>query len=315
LQALKQRLWRRPPLPEEQEDFTRIETAIDEAIQSAQSQKTIDESGVLSLAQRIEGIQAILHEYAKAFALLEEYRALAPDLLLGDSEVPVGTTILGLEQESRIALAKLLREQARDPAVGRVRAPGSGQRLIRDSEALSVGPGARAHSRCHRRHRRCHQPDRPQSRRQLASAARLRRRFEAVTEAGVAVPRPTRSLENLKGDAPGCWPEPIVQQQARDEALGSSLPASVEARLTRQSDAIKAVAEKVAKHCRPRRIPPPRRCSMSWSRPAAVTWSRGGYCASTCSSACRPKRTGLPGSRPRARCRSCASKGGSPQAG
>lgn len=248
LQALKQRLWRRPPLPEEQEDFTRIETAIDEAIQSAQSQKTIDESGVLSLAQRIEGIQAILHEYAKAFALLEEYRALAPDLLLGDSEVPVGTTILSLEQESRIALAKLLREQARDPAVGRVRAPGSGQRLIRDSKKRYQLGQVRART-----------PDatedivdviNPIDRKVVVS---LHQRpgsaeFEAVTEAGVAVPRPTRSLENLKGDARRLLArEPIVQQQARDEALGSSLPASVEARLTRQSDAIKAVAEKIRK--------------------------------------------------------------------
>ena len=248
LQTLKERLWRRPPLPEEQEDFSRVETAIDEAIQSAQSQKTIDESGVLSLAQRIEGIQAILHEYAKAFALLEEYRALAPDLLMGDSEVPVGTTILSLEQESRIALAKLLREQAGDPVVSSVRAPGAGQRLIRDSKKRYQLGQVRART--------------PQATEDIVDVINpidrkvvvsLHQRpgsaeFEAVTEAGVAVPRPTRSLENLKGDARRLLArEPIVLQQARDETLGSSPPASVEARLMRQSEAIKAVAEKIRK--------------------------------------------------------------------
>ncbi len=248
LQTLKERLWRRPPLPEEQEDFSRVETAIDEAIQSAQSQKTIDESGVLSLTQRIEGIQAILHEYAKAFALLEEYRALMPDLLLDDREVPVGATIISLEQESRIALAKLLREQARDLTASSVRAPGAGQRLIRDSKKRYQLGQVRA--RASQTSEDIVDVINPIDRKVVVS---LHQRpgsadFEAVTEAVVAVPRPTRSLENLKGDARRLLArEPIVLQQARDEALGSSLPASVEARLTRQSDAIQAVAEKIRK--------------------------------------------------------------------
>ena len=221
---------------------------MDEAIQSAQSQKTIDEPGVLSVQQRIDGTRAVLHEYAKTLALLDEYRAAAPELIHGDVEVPVQATILSLEQESRIALAKLLREHERNPQPGRVRSLEADQRLIRDSKKRYQLGRVRART--------------PESTEDIvdvinpidqAVVVSLHQQpgsdaFEAITEAGALMPRPTRSLENLKADARRLLARaPLVLQQARDEARSATLPASVEARLTRQSEGIKAVAEKIRK--------------------------------------------------------------------
>ncbi|MEX5629066.1 hypothetical protein [Pseudomonas marginalis] len=248
LQVLKEQLWRRLPLPEEQDDYSRIDVAMDEAIQSAQSQKTIDEPGVLSVQQRIDGTRAVLHEYAKTLALLDEYRAAAPELIHGDAEVPVQATILSLEQESRIALAKLLREHERNPQPGRVRPLEADQRLIRDSKKRYQLGRVRART--------------PEATEDIvdvinpidqAVVVSLHQQpgsdtFEAITEAGAVMPRPTRSLEKLKADARRLLARaPLVLQQARDEARSATLPASVEARLTRQSEGIKAVAEKIRK--------------------------------------------------------------------
>ncbi|AZF33626.1 hypothetical protein C4J89_4178 [Pseudomonas sp. R4-35-07] len=248
LQTLKQLIWRRQPLPEERDDVSRVKVAIDEAIQSAQSQKTIDEAGVLSVQQRIDGIQAILHEYAGSRAILDEYRAAAPDLIHGDIEVPVEEAILSLEQESRIALAKLLREQERNPQPTTVRTPGAGQRLVRDSKRRYQLGRVRART--------------PQASEDIVDlispvdqtvVVSLHQRvgsaeFEAIPEAVAVVPRPIRSLENLKRDARRLLDrEPIVQQQARAEALASNVADNVQARLTRQSEAIRAVAEKIRK--------------------------------------------------------------------
>ncbi|KTC63218.1 hypothetical protein AO262_01020 [Pseudomonas fluorescens ABAC62] len=246
LQTLKQLVWRRHPLPEEYDDVSRIKAAIDEAIQSAQSQKTIDEAGVLSLQQRIDGVQAILHEYAQSLALLNDYREAVPDLIHGEIDVPVGEAISSLAQESRIVLIKLLREQARNAPPTPVRQPGAGQRLVRDSRKRYLLGRVR----------------KSQANEDIVELispvdqtviANLHQRegspeFEAFSEAAAPAPRPTRSLENLKSDARRLLDRvPTVLEQAQKEALVSTLPDSVEARLTRQSTAIRTVAEKIRK--------------------------------------------------------------------
>lgn len=248
LQTLKQMIWRRRPTPEEHDDCMRVKGAIDEAIQSAQSQKTIDEAGVLSVQQRIEGIRAILHEYASTLAILAEYREALPEVIHSDIEVPVESTILSLDQESRISLAKLLREQEGSPQATALRRPGADQRLVRDSKKRYQLGRVRART-----------PDSGEEIVDLISPVDQRvvvslqeragsTEFEAIAEAAPVVPRPTRSLENLKGDARRLLQrEPMVLQQARNEALGNTPPENVEARLTRQSATVRAVADKLRK--------------------------------------------------------------------
>ena len=246
VQMLKKRLWRRRPLPEEHYDFSRIGAAIEEAIQSAQSQKTLEDSDLLRLSQRIEGIEANLREYANALTVLAQYTAVAPDLINPDIDAALKTTITRLVHESRIALAKLLRQQEKSLPPTVLRAPAANLRVIRDSKKRYQLGQVRAGRA----------PASPEIievidaidqtvlvslQQTLGSSA-----FETVPEAATPSPRPTRSLENLKRDARRLLDRaPTVLAQAHNESLREH----AEGRLERQCEAINAVAAKIRKAC------------------------------------------------------------------
>lgn len=242
VQALKKRMWRRRPLPEEHYDFSRLAAAIDEAIQSAQSQKTLDEENLLDVSQRIEGTQANLHEYAAALTALAEYTAVAPDLINPDVEASLRTTIVRLEHESRNTLARLLRRHDEALPSEDLRTPAGNQRWVRDSRKRYQSGRVRAAGT-------------PASaeiidvidaidqtvvvslQQTLGSSV-----YEPVPEATAPAARPTRSVENLMADARRLLDrEAAVLMQARHERGQER----AEGRLARQCEAIKAVGVKI----------------------------------------------------------------------
>ncbi len=248
LLTLKEQIWRHQPQSEEYDDFSRFDAAVDEAIQSAQSQKTLNELDLLSVQQRIDGTQAVLHEYAKTLSILDGYRETASHLIDSELGGQLDAAISSLVQESNIALANLLREQERNSQPATLRSPDAGQRLVRDSKKRYQLGRVRART--------------PQATEEIVDVINpidqkvvvsLHQNagsdeFLAIAEARATPPRPTRSLENLRLDARRLLDRaPQVLNQVRDEALTSRLPASIEARLTRQSEALKTVAEKIRK--------------------------------------------------------------------
>lgn len=248
LKALSGVLLRRPPLPEEYDDFMQIRSLIDEAIQSVQSQKTLRAPGPLSVQQRIDGYDALLLDYDNTQARLREYGDTAADLLYEGSIESVNRLLNALEHEVRDSLATLLRERERTPA----RKPGpaldAGKRLIRDRKNRYLVGQARGTTSA---------GDagivdviNPVDQSVVASFRQTpgSETFETLTEASTPPVRAVRPLEKLLGDARKLLDrQAIVLDQARNEARNANQPASVEARLARHSEKMKAVAEKIRK--------------------------------------------------------------------
>ncbi|MBU0938640.1 MAG: hypothetical protein KJ715_06780 [Gammaproteobacteria bacterium] len=248
LKALGGVIVRRPPLPEEYDDFIRIGTLIDEAIQSVHSQKDLQEAGPLSVQQRIDGYGAILLEYDNTQASLREYGDMASDLLFEGSIDRLNRMLNALEHEAQGSLAALLRERERTPT----RAPGpslvSGKRLVRDRKSRYLVGQVRART--------------PQANEDIVDVinpvdqsvvASFRQaagsdEFEEITEASTLPVRPVRSLQKLKEDARKLLArQSTALEQARSEARVSRLPVSVEARLLRHAGKIDAVADRIRK--------------------------------------------------------------------
>lgn len=248
LKALGGVMLRRQVLPEEYDDFIRIKSLLDEAIQSVQSQKTLQEAGPLSVQQRIDGYNAILLEYDRSQASLREYSDAVPDLLYEGSIEHVSRMLNAMEHEAQRSLAMLLRQLERIPAPAPRPALGTGKRLIRDLKSRYLVGQTRART--------------PESDEDIVDVinpidqsvmASFRQasgddRFEPVTEPRAPKVRPVRSLERLKGDARKLLDrQTIVLDQARNEARISNLPAGVEARLLRHAEKINVVADKIRK--------------------------------------------------------------------
>lgn len=248
LKALSGVLLRRPPLLEEYDDFMQIRSLIDEAIQSVQSQKTLQAAGPLNVQQRIEGYDALLLEYDNTQARLREYDDTAADLLYDGSIGHVNRLLNALEHEVRGSMATLLRERERTPGRKPGPALGAGKRLIRDRKNRYLVGQARSSAAA---------VDagvvdviNPVDQSLVASFRQTpgSEAFETLTETSTAPVRAVRPLEKLLGDARKLLErQAIVLDQARNEALQASLPASVEARLSRHSEKMNVVAEKIRK--------------------------------------------------------------------
>lgn len=248
LKALYGAVLRRLPSSEESAPFEQVHGLLGEAIQSIQSQKTLQEPGLLSMQQRINGYEAIAREYRRSQAGVREYGDMAADVVDERVIEQLSRLLEELGQQAAQSLSGLLREQEEHCAPQPVSVLSADKRLFRDRKNRYQLGKVRA---------RTPESDdeivdilNPIDKRVQTSFRRSpsSNDFEPVIEATAPVPRPTRSLENLKGDARRLLDrESIVLQQARAEALGSSLPDSVETRLIRQSTTIQAVAEKIRK--------------------------------------------------------------------
>lgn len=239
---------RRPPLPEEYDDFIRIGSLIDEAIQSLQSQKDLQDPGPLTVQQRIDGYSAILLDYDTTQASLREYGDMASDLLYEGSVERLSRMLNALEHEAQGSLAALLRERERTV----VRTPGpslaSGKRLIRDRKNRYLVGQVRA--RTPELNEDIVDVINPVDQSVVASFRQApgSDEFEAITEASPPPVRPVRPLEKLKEDGRKLLDrQSTVLGQARNEARLSHLPASVEARVLRHAGKIDAVADKIRK--------------------------------------------------------------------
>lgn len=229
MKALEGVLPRRPPLLEEYDDFMQIRSLIDEAIQSVQSQNLAG-GRPLSVQQRIEGYDALLLEYDNTQARLREYDDTAADLLYDGSIGHVNRLLNALEHEVRGSMATLLRERERTPGRKRARA-GRWQTL--DPEIARTATWWGRPVVLPRRWTRVLSMSSTQSIRSLVASFRQTpgsEAFETLTETSTAPVRAARPLEKLLGDArKPLERQAIVLDQARNEALQASPPASVEA--------------------------------------------------------------------------------------
>ncbi len=253
LKALGGVIVRRPPLPDEYDDFIRIGALVDEAIQSVQSQKNLQDAGPLSVQQRIDGYDAILLEYDNTQASLREYGEMPSDLFYEGSIERLSRMLNATEHEARGALAALLRERERTPLRQAGPSLGVGKRMIRDRKSRYLVGQVRART-----------PEldedivdviNPVDQSVVASFRQTpgSDEFEAITEASTLPVRPVRSLERLKEDGRKLLDrQAIVLEQARNEAGTSNLPVSVEARLLRHAGKIDAVLDKIRKALVPR---------------------------------------------------------------
>lgn len=248
LKALGGVILRRPPLPEEYDDFIRIGTLIDETIQSVQSQKTLQDASSLSVQQRIDGYEAILFEYDTTQASLRDFGDMASDLLYEGSVERLHKMLNAMEHEARGSLATLLREREQAPASRPRPAVGSGKRLIRDRKSRYLVGQVRA--RTPELNEDIVDVINPVDQSVVASFRQTPGldEFESITEASAPPARAVRSLERLKDDGRKLLDrQATVLEQARNEARISSLPASVEARLLRHAGKISTVADKIRK--------------------------------------------------------------------
>ncbi|MBO0492841.1 DUF6543 domain-containing protein [Pseudomonas sp. Marseille-Q1929] len=246
LRELKGVMLKRPPLAGDYEGFFQITSLIDEAITSVESQKTLQEPGLLSVQQRIDGYEAILQEYGNTQAALREYRDMNADLVYELSLERFNQGIDRLENEAQASLVTLLREREVRTAPKRRQRLGAGKRLIQDRKHRYWVGQERA--RTSGASEDIVDVVDPIDKTVVASFRQspASDEFEAIAENRVAIEHPARPLEKLKEDARKLLArEPIVLEQTRQEALTSSDPASVERRLTKQSDAIKKVAKKI----------------------------------------------------------------------
>lgn len=248
LKALYGAMLRRLPSSGEYEDFDQLHELFGEAIQSIQSQKTLREPDLLSMEQRITGYEAIAREYRRSQAGIREYGDMAVELVDKRVIEQLGHLLKELGREAEQSLSMLLREQEARPAAQPVSVPSADKRLFLDRKKRYQLGQVRART--------------PESEDEIVDIlspidksvqASFRRSpssddFEPVTEAAASVSRPVRSLEKLKGDARRLLDrEPLVVEQARNETHISSMPDSVEARLARQAEAMKGVAQKIRK--------------------------------------------------------------------
>lgn len=248
LKALGGVIVRRPPKPEEYEDFIRIGSLVDEATQSVQSQKNLQEAGPLSVQQRIDGYDAILLDYDNTQASLREYGDMDSDLLYEGSIERLNRMLNALEHEARGSLAALLREREQTPARAPGPALGSGKRLIRDRKSRYLVGQVRARTPQMNEH--IVDVINPVDQSVVASFRQApgSDEFEAITQASTPPVRPVRSLERLRDDGRKLLArQSTVLEQARNEARLSSQPASVEARLLRHAGKINGVADKIRK--------------------------------------------------------------------
>lgn len=239
---------RRRPLEQEYDDFVDLKRLGDQVVLAACSQKTLQTSDLVSLEQRIQGLEGLVQEYTDAQAWLRFYGDSVPDLIDQDMIRGLYRQIDGVRQEAQRALALALTEQAAEtvPRPSSTPPREMGRRLVRDRKnRFLVG---RVRPQTSDALGEIVDVSDPVDHTPLASFRQGAGpdEWEPVVDAASPVVRPARSLRKLQVDARTLLDkEAVVSRQVNKEAQSSNAPISAQEQLTHLAGAMDDVAAKM----------------------------------------------------------------------
>ncbi|QLG92950.1 hypothetical protein HZF02_13650 [Pseudomonas yamanorum] len=239
---------RRRPLPQEYDDFVDLKRLGDQVVLAACSQKTLQTSDLVSLEQRIQGLEGLVQEYTDVQAWLRFYVDSVPDLVDQDMIWGLYRQIDGVRHEAQYTLALALGEQAAEtvPRPVATQPRDTSRRLVRDRKNRLLA--GRVRPQTSDALGEIVDVSDPVDHTPLASFRQGRGpdEWEPVVDAASPVVRPARSLRKLQMDARMLLDkEAAVSRQVNKDAQSSNAPISAQEQLTHLAGAMDDVAAKV----------------------------------------------------------------------
>ncbi|AZF17751.1 dermonecrotic toxin domain-containing protein [Pseudomonas sp. R3-18-08] len=248
LDVYKSLVLRRPPLPEEFDDFVHLKQLCDSVMLAIASQKYVQAPGLVSPELRISGLEKLIHEYTDTQSWLIYYKQAQSGLIDPEHLMGLWRQIDKVRQMAEQDLALAISEQSHIPERQPTPTPSlsPGKRVIRDrKQRVWVG---QERERTPELDVEIMDVIGPVDNQPVISFRKnaTTEEWEENIEPKKPSFRPARSLKKLLADARDLLSKgPSTISREQKESLKSKTPNSTEAHLARLADAMDEVAGKI----------------------------------------------------------------------